>query len=271
MLSFWQGGFLVVASLLATGCAVPVTTNRKSSLVDYLATQEGAEAQNQKASLQLPLKVGVAFVPPGGTRNTDKGFGTAADAGVFIALDQEHRLAGIIREKFASKPWVLDLKIIPSTYLTAGGGFQDMEKVSRLNRVDILILVSLNQVQFTDPKWYSWTYWTLVGAYTVKGDKNDTSTYVDAAVFHVPSRIMLFRTEGISTLKGSATWAQREAKLRERSMEGLTLATEALCKHLDDSVETFKREVAEGKRPDIQLTDKAGIPFGAPGYDPTRK
>jgi rhombotail lipoprotein len=145
-----------------------------------------------------------------------------------------------------------------------------MEKVTRLFHVDVLILVSLNQVQFTDPKWYSWTYWTLVGAYTIKGDKNDTSTYVDGAVFHVPSHALLFRAEGTSTVKGSATWAQREAKLRERSMEGLTLATQELCRRLDEAVAAFKAEVVGGKRTGVLLVDKDGIPVGAPGYDPAK-
>jgi len=269
--SAWMNyGFMAVGLLLAS-CAVPATTNRQSSLVDYLSPKEEATTTPEKITVRLPLDVGVAFVPAGGTKTTDKGFGTASDAGVFITLDQEHRLAEMIRTNFAEKPWIRNFKVIPSSYLTAGGGFKDMERVSVLNRVDIMILVSLNQVQFTDPRWYSWTYWTLVGAYAVKGDKNDTSTYVDAAVFHVPSHLMLFRADGTSTVKGGATWAQREAKLREKSAEGLGLAIQDLCRRLDEAVATFKSEVAAGRRQDVQLLDKDGISIGAAGYDPAKR
>ena len=259
-----------VLGLLSAGCSSPVTVSRQSNLMEYLSASE-QKAPAAEAVLQLPLAVGVAFLPGGSTKNSDNNFMNSSRGGtVFITAEQERRLAGEIQARFAAKPWVKDVKVIPSFYLSEHGGLGDVEKVAALNHVDIMILVALNQVQFTNPQWYSWTNWTFVGAYTVKGDKNDTSTYIDASVFHVPSRTMLFRADGTSTLKGSATWAQREEKLRVKSMESLHLAMDALCLHLDDAAASFRDDALQGRRKDVRLLDRDGIPAGAPGYDPAK-
>ncbi len=45
-----------------------------------------------------------------------------------------------------------------------------------------------DQVQFTGEGLLSLTYWTIVGAYLVPGEKNETKTMLDAAVFYIASR-----------------------------------------------------------------------------------
>lgn len=40
--------------------------------------------------------------------------------------------------------------------------------------MDVVALVSRDQVQFTDQGLLSLTHWTLVGAYIVPGERNDT-------------------------------------------------------------------------------------------------
>jgi rhombotail lipoprotein len=262
---------LAAAVCLLAGCTNPVTTRRQSSLVDYLAPGgNAAPAQAGPATVQLPLAVGIAFLPAGNAETSNLAWKGPKDVVVFLTPEGEQRMADQVKARFAQKSWISSFKVIPSNYLSTRGGFQDLDKVAALNKVDIMVLVSLNQVQFSNPKWYSWSYWTMVGAYTVKGDKNDTSSFVDAAVFHVPSHNMLFRAAGTSLVKGSSTWAQRDEKLQKKSAEGFALAMDALSANLDQAVATFREEVLQGRRKDVRLVDRDGIPAGEAGYDPNK-
>jgi rhombotail lipoprotein len=105
----------------------------------------------------------------------------------------------------------------------------------------------------------------------VKGDKNDTTSMVDAAVYHVPSRTFLFRAGGVGTAKGSSTWSRREEAFRQQSRESLTLAMTQLSTSLDQGVAAFKQDLIKGARRDVQLVDKEGNPLGSSAYDPTRR
>jgi rhombotail lipoprotein len=230
----------------------PVTTQRQSNLLDYLSSKEAPPAQAEKASLQFPLRLGVVFIPGGASKSTDRMMDQESGQ-VLITQEQEAKLTNILQEHLAGKPWIADCKVVPSTYLSKGGGFQDLEKTAHMYGLDIMMLVSVNQVQFTNPKWYSWTYVTGVGAYTIKGEKNDTSTFVDGAVFHVPTRTLLFRAGGENTLKGSSTIIQRGEQLRQNSLDGLTLAVRDLCTKLDTASGAFQSEVNGGRRKDVQF------------------
>ncbi len=217
---------LAALALFLTGCATPETIQRRSSLTAYLGAQEAptATANTGPARLQLPLRLGIAFVPKEAT------------------VRKGH-----------------------------GGGFADLDQVARTFGVEVVALVGVDQVQFSSPRWYSWTYWTLVGAYMVKGDKNDTTALVDAAVYHVPSRTFLFRAGGVGTIKGSSTWSGREEAFRQQARDSLALAMTQLSTSLDQGVATFKQDILKGARKDVALIDKAGNPLGSPAYDPTRR
>lgn len=98
-------------------------------------------------------------------------------------------------------------------------------------------LSSPDQVQFTDTGLLSLTYWTLVGAYVVKGEKNDTQTMLDAAVYDIRSRKLLFRAPGISRVKNSATPVNLTEKLRLDRDEGFRLAAAELVTNLHRELE----------------------------------
>lgn len=256
-----------LAALLALGCATPETVTRRSALADYLGRPAAAEpVATGPVDLRLPLRLGILFVPGAETRAT----GGTATGGTATAVD-EAELHRRVAERFGEKPWTLSFKVIPALYLGRGGGFEDLDRVARSFGVEVVALVSVDQLQASRPRWYAWTYWTVVGAYMVKGDRNDTTTFVDAAVFHVPSRTFLFRAGGAGTTHGGSTWAGREGALREQSRESLTLAMAELSTSLDKGVEAFKRDLARGARPEIVLRDAAGRPLGSPGYDPAAR
>ncbi len=242
----------VLALLACQGCNTPQTTARRSSLMDYLyPKQQSAPAPNPAgARLKLPLRVGIAFVP-GGT--------SSWRVQNLMAPGQEKVLLEVVKQSFKDKPWVSEIKLVPSTYLRAGGGFENMDQVARMYGSDVMALVSVDQIQYTDPKWYSFTYLSIVGAYVLPGDTNDTRTLIDAAVYDVASHTFLLRAPGQSQLKGSSTWAYREVKLREHSAKGLELAMTDLAKNLDAEVASFKAEIARGERKDVDVVDRQGV------------
>jgi len=261
---------LAALVLLLSGCATPETIQRRSSLSAYLGAKATppAEPPAGPVKLQLPLRLGIAFVPA----ETGSRQGTMVAGSAALALDpvQEQALHQQVATLFGQKPWTLSFKTIPALYLKRGGGFEDLDQVARSFGVDVIALVSVDQVQFSSPRWYAWTYWTLVGAYVIKGDKNDTTTLVDAAVYHVPSRTFLFRAAGVGTVKGGSTWSSREEAFRSQSRESLTMAMGHLSPSLDQGVTEFKRDILTGTRKDIVLLDRAGHLLGSAGYDPAR-
>ena len=257
--------------LLAFGCATPETVQRRSSLSSYLGakTTPPEELSAGPVRLQLPLRLGIAFVPADAGQRTGS-MNMAAPANP-MGAGEEQALQQQVADLFGQKPWAMSFKIIPSLYLAKGGGFEDLSQVARSFGVDVVALVSVDQVQFSSPRWYAWTYWTLVGAYMVKGDKNDTTTLVDAAVYHVPSRTFLFRAGAVGTVKGGSTWSNREEAFRQQSRESLKLAMANLSTSLDQGVAGFKQDLLKGARKDVQLVDKDGNPLGNAAYDPTRR
>ena len=262
---------LLALLLLAIGCATPETVHRRSSLSAYLGSKPpiATETQTAPVQLQLPLRLGIAFVP----RQAIVRQGSLTMGGATESLNQaqELELHQQVADLFGKKPWTLSFKTIPSLYLARGGGFDDLKQVARSFGVDVVALVSVDQVQFSSPRWYAWTYWTLVGAYMVKGDANDTVTMVDAAVYHVPSQTFLFRAGGMGTAKGSSTWSDREVAFRQQARESLALAMADLSTSLDGGVAAFKQDILKGARKDLVLVDKEGNPLGSAAYDPTRR
>ncbi len=205
------------------------------SMVEYLYPKEQKAEAPSIPHLSLPLRVGVAFVP-----ETKGSFGVSR-------LGEKDRmdLLARISAEFKGLSFVKEIEIIPSNYLTPGGGFANLDQLRTMYGIDVIALVSYDQVQHTDEGMASLTYWTIVGAYVVKGEKNDTSTMVDAAVFDIKSRKMLFRAPGVSHVKGSATPVNLTEQLRADSMTGFRLASDDLVVNLKGELERFQAKVKD--------------------------
>ncbi len=150
-----------------------------------------------------------------------------------------------VSSEFKQYPFVKSIEIIPSPYLTPGGSFANLDQIRTMYGVDVIALFSYDQVQHTDEGLLSISYWTIAGAYVFQGEKNDTSTMIDAAVYHIASRKMLFRAPGISHIKGTATPVNLQEQLREDSRQGFTKAAENLSDNLKQQLELFKVKVKE--------------------------
>jgi len=106
-----------------------------------------------------------------------------------------------------------------------------------------MALLSYDQAQFTDEGMLSLTYWTIVGAYVVPGEHNDTRTMIDAAVYDIPSRKLLFRAPGLSTVNASATFMNSSEELRKNSEEGFEKAATNLVVELKAQLADFQDRV----------------------------
>lgn len=243
---------LALVLFVSSSCSWSRQHRRASNLMAYLYP-EGAEAPRAAGAgvdLQLPLRLGIAFVPPDANR--------AGYRWSVAPADLEREMLDILRRTFQGREWVKEIVPIPSTYLMPGGGFDNLDQISRMFNVDVVALISVDQIQSSDPGRLSFLYLSILGAYTLPLDRNDTRTLIDVAVFHVPSRTFLLRAPGTSHIAGRSTAVEVTETLRDKSAQGLKLATEDAAKNLDAEVTNFKTSIARGERTDVDIITGSG-------------
>lgn len=242
-------------SLLMGGC---LNFNRRaarsSSVVTFLYPNEKEPLPPTAIPvLRLPLRVGIAFVPgnPGRLYSEGDSFSEM----------QKSQLLERVAEQFRHLDYIRSIEIVPSTYLRPGGGFINLDQVRNLLSVDVIALVAYDQVQFTDENLLSLSYWTIVGAYLFHGDKNDTQTLMEAAVYDIPSRHLLFRAAGASRVQGGSTAIKVGETLRAGSGAGFGLATDDLIKNLKDQLQNFRQRMKEAPG-EVQIQRAPGFTGG---------
>ena len=231
-------GCVPLLALLAIGCAT-APRRRATSVVDYLfPDRSDVRVEPSVPVLSLPLKVGIAFVPPSGRSESAANLDNIPEA-------DRLRLLRDVSAGFKALPFVKSIDIIPSSYMASRGGFANLDQIQSMFGVDVIALVSYDQIQFTDQSRLSLTYWTVVGAYLVNAEKNDTRTLMDAVVYDIKSRKMLFRAPGVSSVKGTAAPVNVAEELRQDSQKGFELAASDLKTNLTQQLEEFKAKVKE--------------------------
>ncbi|MEK7811340.1 MAG: rhombotarget lipoprotein [Pseudomonadota bacterium] len=241
------------------GCAWHSTNSTKhvTSTVDFLYPDTSAPIVTPGIPvLTLPLKVGIAFVPGKGGGNYGRGIREFWEADPFtegrmphgdFALTEKRKLALMqeVTEHFKQYSFVKEIQIIPSDDLIPSGSFANLDRIRALYGVNVIALLSYDQVQFTDDGVLSLTYWTIVGAYIIPGTKNDTHTMLDATIFDIKSRKLLFRAPGTSHIKGIATPANMSEQARTDSDEGFNEAVKSMITNLDEQLALFREKVKE--------------------------
>lgn len=228
--------------------------HKKSSVVEFLYPgRDDVVVKPTVPHLTLPLNVGVAFVPESSSRYSKRSLSSKVQLSL---MDK-------IADNFRQYKFVKNVEVIPSEYLRPGGGFDNLEQLKTMYGIDVMVLLSYDQIQYTDEGLVSLMYWTIVGAYIFSGEKNDTSTMIDAAVYDIKSHKMLFRAPGTSQVKGSATIVNLSEELRKDSIEGFNLATPVLLTNLASQLARFKTKIKE--RPEeVKVTYSRGYSGG--GY-----
>ncbi len=257
-------GLVGLIGVLVSGCAnlgcMPNCSSHSrnsSSLAEFLYPRGSAPPQqNAIPQLRIPLRVGLAFLPS----NTVGYTGGDATGG----LDAAHQEALLerIRQRFSSRKFVAEIVVIPDYYLRGHSGFEGLEGVQRLYGVDLMALVSYDQVVHTDENNWSLGYLTIVGAYVLKGSRHDVSTLVDLAVVDPVSRSLVLRAGGTSTSHGNTTWIDAPRDTRSAATDGYSTATDQMIEHFDTALTKFESDVRSGNAP-VQVVRKTDA--GRPG------
>ena len=208
-------------------------TGVSSSLVDYLYPRGEVPpppAENIP-QLELPIRVGLAFVP---------GTGKAA-----LTEAQRHDLLARVKAAFMDRDFIETIEIIPETYLRQGDGFETLEGVARLYRVQAIALVSYDQVAFVGDAGSSLWYWTIVGAYVVKGSEHEVQTFVDTAVFDLGTHTLLFRAPGADRMESKSTLVDAAEIRRDTMSESFERAMADMTVNLDAELDRFRTRVKE--------------------------
>ena len=160
---------------------------QSTSLVSFLYPKGKVPKENKlNPVLNFPMRVGLAFIPDKSSQTT-------------LSLESKNKLLEQIKSAFIAKEYVNDIVIIPEIYLR-GSGYGTLEQVNNLYQLDVIALVSYDQIVNGRDNLLSLSYLTIVGAYILPGSGFDVSTMIDLAVIDVPSQSILFRSAGTNQL-----------------------------------------------------------------------
>lgn len=230
---------LTVALLLA-GCSTlwdfsgGTRGGASSSLVDYLYPEGRVPPDFDETipHLELPLHVGVAFVPG------QSSYGTLSEATKMQLLEN-------VKAAFVGREYISGIEVIPDTYLRSSRGVTGMQQVARLYGVDVMALVSYDQVAVSEENAAGLLYWTIVGAYVIKATSNEVQTFVDTAVFDVPTAKLLFRAPGSNVTADRSTLVEAGETVRKTRDASFAAAMEQMTGNLDAELERFNERVKQ--------------------------
>lgn len=233
--------FSLLTIIFLSSCSVLMSNNTgkktiSSSLMDYLYPdkESRSEFKEEIPVLKLPVTIGIAFVPSKNSLNNN------------ISSSDQIELLEKVKQSFLKYHYIDRIEVIPNIYLQ-GEGFPILEQVSRLYDVDLMALVSYDQVTQSKENNAALFYWTIVGMYLIPGNENSIQTFVDTAVFDVKSQKMLFRAPGISKLEKRTTAVGINSTLSDKSSEGFNLAVTDMNVNLNAELARFKTRVKEEK------------------------
>ncbi|MEM7279798.1 MAG: rhombotarget lipoprotein [Pseudomonadota bacterium] len=210
-----------------------------SSLVDFLYPKGEVppELPDHLPQLSLPLRVGIAFVPSHG--NTD------------ITAAEKQELLEQVAGEFRDRPYVEAIEAIPDNYMRSARGITGMQQVAAMYGVDVMALVSYDQISFSAERDSALLYWTVVGALVVKGNSNEVQTMIDTAVFDVSTAKLLFRAPGTDADRSNATLMDTGKELRKLRSASFVAAADDMVVNLDQELTGFRQAVEAGERADV--------------------
>ncbi len=246
--------FVLAMSVLLAGCSAFWPGKQRqgvsSSLVDFLYPRGEVppDLDNVVSNLVVPLRIGLAFVP---SRDpTTPGLSEAS----------KNELLAKVRAAFTGREFIGDITIIPETYLRSRNGFETVDQVARLYGLDVMALVSYDQIAHSEDTRASLLYWTIVGAYFIKGTRNDVQTFVDAAVFDVRSRKLLLRAPGIDRIEATTTLINSPEDMRKARECSFGNAMAAMTVNLDQELGTFRERIKADRS--VTVTRRSALSSG---------
>lgn len=231
--------FMVVSLFILSGCTLLWGTSnyehaKSSSLMSFLyPKKEQARVMSPEIPvLNLPLKVGIAFVPNHGNS---------------IHPSLQIKLLEQVKQTFKGHQYIQNIEIIPDTYLKRVSGFDGLDQVSRLYDLDVMALVSYDQVFSSSENKAAISYLTIVGMFLIPGNDNSTQTFVDTAVFDIKSRKLLFRAPGANKISNSSSVVNIDEVRVKNEEKSFELAVQDMNRNLESELSRFKERVKNEK------------------------
>lgn len=241
--------FLVTfIAVLLTGCAAQKYSRGVSSnLVSYLYPkgQSVSHGQDQLPVLSLPLRVGIAFVPE-----------SKHIYNFTLTEVEKQRLLKGVADKFSRDPAVAHIEIIPEIYLKQGRGFVTVKQVADMYGVDIMALVSYDQVEINETNRSALAYLTIIGAAFIKGESTEFQTFVDTALFDVTTRKLLFRAPGTNSVSREHTAFGFEKDNRQMRVDSFHQASKNMTENLAKELELFRVRAKKGEGVRLEYSNK---------------
>jgi rhombotail lipoprotein len=230
--------FLALLALALIGCSSLWNwsggnrSGTSSSLVDYLYPDGQIPPAFDEAvpRLELPLRAGIAFVPG------QSSYGTISEATKMQLLEK-------VKGQFLDREYIGHIEVIPDTYLRSSKGITGMQQVARLYGVDVMALVSFDQVAVSEEKTSGILYWTIVGAYVIKATSNEVQTFVDTAVFDADTARLLFRAPGADKTADRSTLVEAGETVRKARDASFAAAMEQMTVNLAVELDRFQERV----------------------------
>jgi rhombotail lipoprotein len=124
--------------------------------------------------------------------------------------------------------------IVPDYYLTGARGFDGLQGVQRLYNIDLMALVSYDQVTHLDDNRWSLTYLTIIGAYVIPGSSHDVATLLDLAVVD-PARHARWYCAPAAPMRAcqSSTLIDRDRDARTASAASFGVASQHMIDNFD--------------------------------------
>jgi rhombotail lipoprotein len=229
-------------------------THNTSSLVSFLYPDgKMPPPQDVLPELHVPLRVGLAFLP-------------SQTPGNYADLDEAHKVDILerIRKRFADRKFVSEIVIIPDYYLKTSRGFEGLRGVQRLYNIDLMALVSYDQVTHRDDNNWSLSYLTIVGAFVIKATEHDVATIVDLAVVDPATQSLVLRAGGTDGSHGHSTLVQAPQDERLAGAGSFDAASDQMMGNFDAALNSFEAAVKAG-RANVRVVDRNGAPQGGSG------
>jgi rhombotail lipoprotein len=249
------GALLQGCTALCPGCQTrAIHKGASTSLVDFLYPKGNPPPVGQPnlPVLPLPLRVGLSFLPErAGTQAPDPA--------------QREQILERIAEHFKARGFIGQIVIIPDYYLQGSQGFEGLAGIERLYGVDVMALVSYDQVGYQDDTRSSIGYLTIVGAYFLHGTRQDVTTLIDLAVVDPNSRTLLLRAGGTDTRAHNTALVGSGTAARNQDADSLNAASAQLIDHFDVALTQLEADIKAGKS-EIQVSHRPGFTGGGGAF-----
>jgi rhombotail lipoprotein len=241
---------LIFTVFLLSSCSMlgheKVRHSKTTSLVSFLYPDGKIPDDLNTPVLRLPLRVGLAYVPESGINS-------------HIEPALKLQLLNTIKRAFEGRRYIQNIQIIPQMYLSHGQNSNQLQQIQQLYQLDVIALVSYDQIVNRKENILAITYLTIVGNYIFPGSHFNVSTLLDMALIDLKTKRLLFRAAGSHGSKGATAEAYTRHQYDIHQNDDFSVAMGMLKNNLTYELQAFEQRLrAKDPNDDIKVEAKKG-------------